>query len=105
MTHYHAHSLLTHLIRMSIFVLFVCVVAYLYLVQVTVLRVVERRDLEERRIALTGELAHMEARYIAQAGTFTIERAYALGFSDASSRTAFAYSPASQVSVARGNVR
>jgi len=65
--------------------------SYVYLIQQSIVHVVERRNALEQSAALEGEIASLEGSYLKTIGSVTIEKAHEIGFVDVSSDTTFAY--------------
>ena len=94
----------------SLFVVFFAVLAvlgilYLYLIQSSVVSVMDRRSLEHRASQLESELATLESSYVNLIGAITLFDAYTRGFVDASSATGYALTqtPSTGVAMRHGN--
>lgn len=72
-------------------VLFFLSGSYVYLIQESIVNVVERRTALSESAALEGEIASLEGAYLKKIGYVTLERAYEIGFVDVSGNTTFAY--------------
>lgn len=65
--------------------------SYVYLIQQSIVNVVERRTALSESAALEGEIASLEGAYLKAIGSVTLERAHEIGFVDVSGNTTFAY--------------
>ncbi len=69
--------------------------SYVYLIQQSVMHVVERRVAMDESAVIGGKIAGLEGQYLAAIGSVTREKAYELGFVDSAEKTSFAYDDAS----------
>lgn len=101
----HTKTLPSSLFMTLFIVLAVLGVLYLYLIQSSVVSVIERRSFEHRAAELESELATLESSYVRLIGTITLSDAYARGFVDASSATGYALTqtPPTGVAMRHGN--
>ena len=92
-----------HIVFLSALVVFTCL--YLYLIQSSVVSVIERRAFEHKAAQLESELATLEGSYVRLIGSVTLTEAYAHGFVDASSVTGYAraHTPSAGVTMRHGN--
>lgn len=69
-------------------------VAYVYLINQTVWNIVTRKNLTKEITEVSGQVAALESSYMTLSSSVTIDRAYALGFSEVdSSKTTFVNRP------------
>ncbi|MEI6494872.1 MAG: hypothetical protein WCO03_02305 [bacterium] len=80
-----------------------CVVmfgVYIYLVNLSVFNIFQRQQNEEKIGSVRTEVALLEAAYLRESSSFTLERAHSLGFQDAITDSAYATKNSKNVSLA-----
>ncbi len=65
--------------------------SYVYLIQQSIMNVVERRTALYESAALEGEIVSLEEAYLQAIGSITLEKAHEIGLVDVSEKTTFAY--------------
>lgn len=105
MNHTHTSTLPSSLFFVLFAMLAVLGCVYLYLIQSSVVSVMERRSYETRASQLESQLATLESSYVHLIGSITLTDATARGFVDVSKATDYALTktPASGVAMRHGN--
>jgi hypothetical protein len=85
------------LVRTLFYFLILLAGMYIYFVNSIVLDVAGRQRAAAKISDQISAVALLESRYVALSSTVTLERARALGFSDVSNHTSFAYAGAALV--------
>ena len=81
-------------------ILFLCMVFYIFCINMTVRNVVAREQLEARASALTLAIGNKEFQYISARNAVTLSLAYSLGFKDVVEKTYISKKSVSYVSYA-----
>lgn len=105
MQHSHTTTLPSSLFFSLCAALIVLASFYLYLIQSSVVSVIERRSYEARAAQLESQLATLESSYVSLIGTITLTDASLRGFVDVSKETAYVFTktPVSGVAMRHGN--
>lgn len=76
--------------------------AYLYFLNLTIVNVVAIEDGEKTIGMLNSRIGELEARYIVEKASISMELAHSLGFTDSTSVSYLALSPSQRLSLSQG---